>query len=188
MTNVHNRARTTFWADRWQFASRQINERFRPCIKDLFSDSVQLTLTVFLALLFFGAASFSGHAEAYLAAAGATIVAFLFKRMVGIALFAYYYIKAPPAMWSRDQKRIADLEARFVPSLRLEFSEEDCRAWLRVGEVHPSVGGKRWIRSEGTPEHVLIRCVNGSEARIDGIEAYAALLRFTPSGEDRLAL
>ena len=123
MTDAHDRTPTTFWEDRLHFASGQISEWLRPTLKDLFTNSLQLTLTAFFALLFFGAASFSGHAEAYLAAAGGTIIVFLFKRLAGMVLFVYYYIKAPPSMWRRDQKRIADLEARFIPSLRLEFSE-----------------------------------------------------------------
>jgi hypothetical protein len=187
MIDAHERTPTTFWEDRLHFASGPISEWFRPTLKELFTNSLQLALTAFFAILFFGAASFSGHAEAYLAAAAGTIVVFLFKWLAGMVLFFYYYIKAPPAMWRRDQTRIADLEARFIPSLRLEFSEEDCRARLRVGEVHPSAGGKRWIRIEGTPEHVLVRCVNGSEVRIEGIETYAALLHFTPPGQDTVA-
>ena len=176
MTNQHDGKPRTFWADWWRSARERTGRRLGPAFRAFSANWITLTLPLVLGGLIFGATYVYAQWRAYVAGLFAIFVVLAFALLAAILVFLFYLLMAPAAMWRRDQEIIAKLKSTLTPALRLEFSEEDCMKYLRRGKFQEAMGGKRWYSFSGADQHILIKCMNLSQIRIEAIQAYVVRL------------
>lgn len=183
MTDPPNGKPSTFWGDRWRFARERTGRRLGPAFKNFSSRLLLLTLTLILGSLIFGATHIYAQWRAYVAGLFALLAVLAITLITGMAVFVFYLVTAPAAMWKRDQEMIAQLRASLTPALKLTFDEQ-CLRYVPRGKVTLSVIGHRFHDGEGSDRHVLIKCVNFSKAPVEGVQARMADLKAPPPDQD----
>jgi hypothetical protein len=118
-------------------------------------------------------------------ATSSTIIALAGLLMLSVLLvasiFAFYYVRAPSAMWLRDQLTIKDLRQRLQPTICLFFSESECVKRLREGRVSHSLGGTRFHDTKSTKTHYLIKSSSTTAAVVQSVEAYVTAVKYRHS-------
>jgi hypothetical protein len=98
---------TTFGADRWRFARAKTAQRLLPAFRSFFSSATALTIAFILGSLLFGAAYVLDEAEAYVAELLAIAALPALALLAWPSVLLFYWLRAPAAMWRRDQEIIA---------------------------------------------------------------------------------
>jgi hypothetical protein len=180
MSNLKPNRPETYRADRWRVTLQRTGRWFAPAVKRFFGAGLVATLTLALGAIFFGAEFLFAEAQSYVAGIVAVAVVLLLSVIMGLLVLGLNWLDAPAIMWRRDQETITELQKRLVPKLQLALNPDDYRKLLPRGEVSESYNGTRWINRRGHDEHIVICCVNDSDARIDDVELYATLVGFQP--------
>jgi hypothetical protein len=148
----------TFFADRLRVARTKTGARLAPAFKNYASSVITATLALAIGSAVFGFSYFTAEVATYVAVMLAFTTVLSLALMIGTGTFIWYYLRAPAAIWKRDQETIEQLGERLHPRLTLTSDEDKCVRDLRQGSRAESIGGVRYHDVEFTARNYMVEC------------------------------